>query len=75
MHTTSRILTKEHTFESNQEAHKHILACLLTAPGLNKVKSLSRHPKGGFIFAVDMKKEESDAFVKHIDNAGFFLGI
>ena len=75
MHIASRILTTKASTENEAEVRERIHAWLQSAPGIDEVKTLSTHPKGGFIFTAEAASELTEEFVAYVEESEFMLGI
>ena len=75
MHIYLRLI-RETGGESYSDAEtREIRECVSAAPGVQKVKQISRHHKGGYAVTVEAAKESVDALIEHVSSRGFRLVI
>ena len=75
MHMYLRLLRQAGNETYSDAEAREVLECISAAPGVEKVKKVSRHLKGGYAVTVEAAKESADALIEHVSARGFLLVI
>ncbi len=68
-----RVLQEKGTETYSDGEAEQLRSCLSRAPGIEKVKDIHRHPKGGYAVSLEGANESTEALVEHVSSHGFRL--
>ena len=71
MHFGPRLMRRVEPFGTQTEEAGWLSATLAECPGVNSVKSIQPHGKGGYVAVMDFSMEQLDGFIEHLESAGW----
>ena len=71
MHIYLRLLREQGTETYSNAEKEQVHACLSKAPGVEKVKEIKRHTKGGYAVTLEAAKESTEALLDYVSSHGF----
>ena len=66
-----RLLKKKERESYTVEEGRCLCELLRAAPGVNKVKSIERHPKGGYTVILDVSQESLYDLIEYVSTHGY----
>lgn len=73
MHLYLRLLKENGVETYSKEEKRHIYDVLSRALGVEAVKGIQRHQKGGYAITLNISRESLDALIEYISAHGFIL--
>jgi hypothetical protein len=70
MHLYLRLLRAETEEEYSDDERQHLHDLLSVAPGVQRVKGVKRHPRGGYDVTLDVNRESLDALFEYLPAQG-----
>ena len=71
MNFSLRLLMAELPETYSAEEFGALQSCLRTAPGVEEVTALKRHPKGGYVAVVQLKQASYEPLIEYLWVAGY----
>jgi hypothetical protein len=75
MHIYLRLIQEKQLETYSPEESDQVRECMRQAPGVERVKDVSRHPKGGYAVQLEGSKEHIEQLIEYISSRGFRLVI
>jgi divalent metal cation (Fe/Co/Zn/Cd) transporter len=70
MHLYLRLLRDETEEEYSDAERQHLRDLLIAAPGVQRVKGIKRHPRGGYEVTLDVNRESLKSLFEYIPAQG-----
>ena len=71
MHTSLRIIHDRGPENYSTEEQLQLRSCLGSAPCIETIKELKRHPRGGYSVTVEQTGDDVDSLVSHVTSHGY----
>ena len=71
MHTYLRIIHDRGPESYSTEEQQQLRDCLSSAPGIETIKELKHHPRGGYSVTMERTDDEVDSLISHITSHGY----
>jgi hypothetical protein len=71
MHIYLRLNPENQLETYSTEEVEHLRECLRQAPGVESIKDISRHPKGGYAVQLNGSKDHLEPLLQHVSARGF----
>ena len=73
MHASLRIIAANPPNDYSPQEEEKVRSCVASAPGVERLKTISRHPKGGYSVTMDHVGEPFDPMFEHIQRNGYLV--
>ncbi len=73
MHVCLQVLTANLPHDYSPQEEEKVRSCVASAPGVERLKTISRHPKGGYSVTMDHVGAPFDPMFEHIQRGGYLL--
>jgi hypothetical protein len=71
MHIYLRIIHDAWPESYSAAEQQQLRDCLGAAPGIETIKELKQHPRGGYSVTMDRKDDNTDVLISHITSHGY----
>ena len=75
MHIFLRFIQENQLEIYSTEEFDQVRECVRQAPGVERVKDVSRHPEGGYSVQLEGSKEHIEQLIEYVSSRGFRLVI
>ena len=75
MHIYLRVIQENQLETYSAEESDRVRECMRQAPGVERVKDVSRHPNGGYSVQLEGTKEHIEQLIEYVSSRGFLLVI
>ena len=71
MHQYLRLIREIESADSPSDEMRKLQAWLATAPGVETIKKVERHPKGGYSVTFECSSDVIDPMIEHVLSHGY----